>query len=268
MDAAAFGLRNNNKNMKQVIKKIAIITGAYRLLSARRDKKIREKKLTDAKEEIKFYSGFLSKGDLCFDVGANLGYKADVFFALGAKVVCVEPQPDCVKILNRHFKNNKDVIIVDKGLADKPGELELSICEQAPTITTMSDKWKKEGRFANDFTWDKKINVKVDTLDNLINKYGVPRFCKIDVEGFEESVLKGLTKPIPFISFEFTNEFFTDAKKILDHLSSIGKIDVNCALYDHNRLFFDEYLSKEAFYDKIGNMDENLLNGDIYVRFL
>ena len=37
-----------------------------------------------------FYSHFIGKGDLCFDVGANLGNRAEVFLALGATVVAIE----------------------------------------------------------------------------------------------------------------------------------------------------------------------------------
>jgi FkbM family methyltransferase len=42
------------------------------------------------------------------------------------------------------------------------------------------------------------------TLDELIGKHGVPVFIKIDVEGFEEAVLQGLSQPVRALSFEFT----------------------------------------------------------------
>ena len=82
-------------------------------------------------------------------------------------------------------------------MAAKKGYLKLQICENAPTISTMSDKWIKDGRFSNDYKWTKTQLVAVTTLDDLIKEYGSPKFCKIDVEGFEYPVLKGLTKPIP-----------------------------------------------------------------------
>ena len=44
----------------------------------------------------------------------------------------------------------------------------------------------------------------VTTLDRLIAQHGVPSFIKIDVEGFEDQVLAGLTHPVPALSFEFT----------------------------------------------------------------
>ena len=40
------------------------------------------------------------------------------------------------------------------------------------------------------------------TLDELITRCGVPAYIKIDVEGFEAEVLRGLSRRIPLVSFE------------------------------------------------------------------
>jgi hypothetical protein len=60
----------------------------------------------------------------------------------------------------------------------------------------------KDTRFKGE-EWNETEQVVIDTLDNLIAKYGLPKFIKIDVEGFELDVLKGLTNPVPIISFEY-----------------------------------------------------------------
>lgn len=49
------------------------------------------------KKEMEFYSQFIEKHDLCFDVGANMGSKTSKFLKLGAKVVSIEPQEACLK---------------------------------------------------------------------------------------------------------------------------------------------------------------------------
>ncbi|MEZ4584405.1 MAG: FkbM family methyltransferase [Caldilineaceae bacterium] len=42
-------------------------------------------------------------------------------------------------------------------------------------------------------TWDTAIPVTVTTLDRLIAQYGVPAFCKIDVEGYELALVRAVT---------------------------------------------------------------------------
>ena len=146
-----------------------------------------------------FYSNILDRGDLCFDIGANNGARTDIFLSIGARVVCVEPQPQCVERLTNKYFTNKRVVIVPKGLSESPSIMPLSICQKAETLSTFSDKWKT-GRF-RDFKWDQTVNITMTTLDNLIDEFGIPKFCKIDVEGFEYPVLMGLTLPIPIVSF-------------------------------------------------------------------
>ncbi len=216
----------------------------------------------------RFYSQFIQKNDTCFDIGANVGSRTDVFLKLGAKVVCVEPQHVCVEQLRVLFGNNPDVIIVDQAVGDMEGCGELALCEDAPIISTMSDKWKNQGRFARDHVWGGTQKISISTLDVLISRYGLPVFCKIDVEGFEEPVLRGLTQPIPFISFEFTREFFDDAKKCIDHLISIGSVTFNCSIGESMNLLFPIWVTPHELYQKLDSLDDPLLWGDIYAKFL
>lgn len=228
------------------------------------------KDLSHDRETLEFYSQFIKRGDLCFDVGANEGKFTKIFLELGAKVVCVEPQEARLQRLYKLFGGNKNVIIVGKAVGECEGYEELMICEDAPTISTMSSKWKDEGRFSKDYKWTKTKKVPITTLDALIQSYGLPKFCKIDVEGFEESVLKGLTKcarAIPFISFEFTREFFDDAKKCIDRLLSLGRVEFNCSLGESMKFLSQRWVTPEKLYEKIDQFEDKLLWGDIYAKF-
>ena len=56
-----------------------------------------------ARRRTQFYSKFVKRGDLCFDIGTNIGTRIDVFLALGASVVAVEPQTICIKYLQKKY---------------------------------------------------------------------------------------------------------------------------------------------------------------------
>lgn len=216
----------------------------------------------------RFYSQFVAKGDLCFDVGANVGDRTEIFLHLGASVVCVEPQQPCTEQLRKLFGQCPDVVIVEKALGEHEGFAELAVCEEAPTISTLFDGWVTEGRFAKDYRWTKKARVPLTTLDALIAIYGIPRFCKIDVEGFEVQVLRGLTRPIPFISFEFTREFMENAKRCSDHLLSMGLYAFQVSHGESMEFAFPRWVPPEKLYDQLESLPGDLLWGDIYARHI
>ena len=226
------------------------------------------KRKEQAKKSLQFYKQFITYGDVVFDVGANIGERAEVFLKAGGSVVCVEPQTNCLAILHKKFDANNKVTIIDKALGEKEGIGEMSVCITDSVISTMSEKWKTEGRFSNDYTHTQTAQVAVTTLDILITQYGLPKFCKIDVEGFELNVIKGLSKPIPFISFEFTKEFLKDAQEIVTHLSAIGNLQVNCSIGESMLLLNPEWLSVEKLFAQLYATADELLWGDIYVKFL
>jgi FkbM family methyltransferase len=214
---------------------------------------------------LRFYSQFIRKGNLVFDIGANVGQETEIFIELGAKVICVEPQKACLQRLYELFGNNKKVIIVAKGISDIEGFAELYTSENS-IISTMSSKWKNGGRFAKDNKWMETEKIATTTLDYLVNQYGLPAFCKIDVEGFEKKVLSGLTGQIPFISFEFCREFFDDAKDCINRLLSIGKYRFNCSVGESMELLSPAWLAPDRLYAILGSLDDRLLWGDIYAK--
>jgi len=214
---------------------------------------------------VRFYSKFIKKGNLCLDIGAHKGNKTEIFLRIGAKVVAVEPQKECIDYLKQKFRNETRLILIQKGLSDKEEEIILHICEKATTISTFSDKWKT-GRFSS-YKWNKSIVVPVTTLDSLIKKFGLPDFCKIDVEGYEFKVLKGLSQPIPYISFEFTREFFNDAKSCINYLITLGYVKFNCSIRENHCLLFQPWVSSDEIYQKLDLIDDPLLWGDIYAKF-
>ena len=143
----------------------------------------------------------------------------------------------------------------------------LYVCDEASTISTMSSAWMKEGRFSKDFTWRKTQPVALTTLDALIRTYGMPTFCKIDVEGYEETVLRGLSKPIPYVSFEFTREFSDATTRCIDRLSAIGNAKFDFSVGESMRLTLGTWTEPSEVFKALSVIEDDLLWGDVYTKF-
>lgn len=222
-------------------------------------------------KELKFYSQFIGKGDIVFDVGANIGDKTEIFLELGAEVIAVEPQESCWRILKRRFKDSPNVFVEPVVLAECDGEKELYV-DKSSTLSSMSKEWievvKKSGRFSNSHKWSYCIKVNATTLDKLTEKYGTPVYCKIDVEGSEESVLKGLSRPIKYISFEFVSERKEAAIDCIRYLSRLGKLECNFSLGDGLNLAMPQWADCNEILEKIIALPQNIENyGEIYTKF-
>jgi FkbM family methyltransferase len=174
----------------------------------------------EARRRQAFYAQFVRRGEVCFDVGANMGNRIGPLLKLGARVVAVEPQEQCLQQLRFRFGNR--IRLVPMGLGAEEGMRMFRLAND-PTLSSFSEEWitevKKE-RFSA-FTWDRPVPVRMTTLDRLIAEHGLPSFIKIDVEGYETEVLKGLSQPVKMISFEYTVPEQT--ARVTECLELIGK---------------------------------------------
>jgi FkbM family methyltransferase len=213
---------------------------------------------------LRIWRQIVAPGDLVFDIGANVGNKAAELLERGARVVCVEPQPHCVQQIRARFGGHSDVSVVDKGVASHPGTLQLSICREKDYISTFAKVWKT-GRFSEE-KWEETVDVEVTTLDELIQAHGKPRFCKIDVEGFELEALNGLSERIAFLSFEYSAEFQETARACLIRLNQLGYRYFNFSFGESQQFSHDDWLSSRELLDYLARQPDLLFWGDIYAR--
>ena len=89
----------------------------------------------------RFYAQFVRPGDLCFDVGAHVGNRLWAFSKLGARVVALEPHPDCMRLLARWYDRHAHVELVELAVGAEPGTRLLFISERTPTVSTISAEW-------------------------------------------------------------------------------------------------------------------------------
>lgn len=216
----------------------------------------------------KFYSKFIRPNDLIFDVGANMGNRIRPLLNIGARIVAVEPQKECRDVLEVKFGNK--IKTVSMGLGEKE-EMKDFFVSNSHMISSFSTEWiksVKENRFKGN-TWDKPIKIQITTLDKLIEKYDLPKFIKIDVEGYELEVLKGLTHAVAMISFEYTVP--EQIQRAIDCVAQIEKYnaDIECNFSKGESMEFAlKNWMKAADFKHYISTNEFISTsfGDIYVR--
>jgi len=215
----------------------------------------------------RFYSQFIKPGDLCFDIGAHLGNRTDAWLALGAKVIAVEPQPHCLEFMHRKFRNAADVTIVPNAVADKQGKVTLHISHATPTISTISDKaWRDQinSDAWYDVKWEEEISVQAITLDDMISQYGLPVFCKIDVENYEAQVLRGLSQPLPALSFEYYPPAINNALECFDILEQLATYEYNYSFGESQKLQSRRWLNPDEMLKILKGFSLHKHYGDVY----
>ena len=151
-------------------------------------------------------SKYINKGDTVFDIGANIGYVSTAMSKLvgqDGKVFAFEAVPMTAKAFTENIKLNNctNIQLIQKALSDKVGKATFRIPNGGENHSMASMMWHKSD--------DDTINVAVDTIvidqDEKLKQI-TPSFIKIDVEGAEGLVVKGMqeliTKSSPVIFIE------------------------------------------------------------------
>jgi FkbM family methyltransferase len=163
----------------------------------------------------------LSIEDIVFDVGTNIGTVANWLAKRTKHVHGFEPHPDNQRrtVQQIALRQTDNITLSNTALGSEPGTLQLHVksfhghhslgdTSTSPTV--------------------EKIDVEVDTVDRYCSSNGIDRidFLKIDVEGFEEDVLRGAAtmlanQSIGFMLFELRHSLLTSVGKTAGDLLTL-----------------------------------------------
>ena len=212
------------------------------------------------------------------DIGANYGYISMIATKCipGLRVICVEPDPRLAVLIRENFRSNR--LVLPTVLNAIAGE-----SEQWDSTFSLNPRSSLDNRVHN-LSWE-KVSVPTIKLSNHLRhiKEKEKTFIKIDTQGFEYFVIKGL---IPWLKvnqqwvmkLEFSPGLLIsqgqDPQKFLEYLLSefecaelpprilYRSISVNCLF--ENPLKLADLL---GFIDYVENKSTNTLNGvDIILR--
>lgn len=151
---------------------------------------------------------------IVYDIGANIGIHTQGFSKTSKHVYAFEPNSVNYKLLGINTFNNKNVSIYNCAISDTNG-----------TITVEKLDLNDVDNYGEVCVSDSGETVDCYTIDSLVksNKIQSPHVIKIDVEGHELNVFKGMIDTIknnlPVILYEAMH---CDLKGIYDILNMFG----------------------------------------------
>lgn len=156
------------------------------------------------------------------------------------------------------------------GVASAQGTLPIHICSTSECSSFSDTFIAAQSKQNSHFKWDRIETVPVITADSLVEKYGIPSFIKIDVEGFEDEVLAGLSRPVPALSFEVRPHDSTSAAGAsLDRLGRLGRYEFNISLEETLTFALPEWTDGRSMLAALERMPcSGWRYGDIYARRL
>jgi FkbM family methyltransferase len=200
--------------------------------------------------ERRFYRQFVRRGDLVFDIGANKGAKAAALLSLGARVVAVEPNPVCTGAIlenNRRAVTRGFLTVECAAVAAQPGELSLTIFDSNADMTSGSPEFLKYARSIG-YSDARTVTATAITVDSLIERFGVPDFIKIDVEGMDADVLRGLSLKPNYLSFEYntTGPLLENTRECFRQAIRLGFTEANLTDATSPSFLFRSWISVDA----------------------
>ena len=166
-------------------------------------------------------------GDSAIAVGANVGYFTAMLSLLageGGKVFAVEAAPRTYERLQTLVRHNPhgNILTFPYAVADANGQVELSLGPPDHTgVSSLRDLSRLHAE---------RVTVPSRTLDSMLPELPRIRLVKIDVEGAEMLVLRGMEKLLardrPHLLVEVTDSFLRSLgatkQALVDHMLARG----------------------------------------------
>lgn len=178
---------------------------------------IKNDKFVTNEPEYSILEKFISLGDWVIDIGANVGHYTKRFSEIvgpTGRVIAFEPVPETFFLLSANIQNflQANITLFNVAVSDKTGIAGMSI----PRFNTGLINFYR-AHLSDDTDSDLKIlTMKLDSL-KLANRISL---IKIDAEGHEESILKGIRELLlldrPTLIIE------TESVTVLNDLQNLG----------------------------------------------
>jgi len=184
---------------------------------------------------------------LCFDVGANRGDFTVAALAQGYTVIALEPAPRVFAELVGNFVYNPKVTPLKYAVSGSDYQAIEFFEAEEDGLSTLNLEWLTSESMPYAGKPYRTIKATTITLDTLAEIYGKPDLIKIDVEGAEWSVFKGLSSKMGTIAFEWTDVTIPEHQLQLEYLAVGGYKEVAPQFIEHHCLQPDTWFNLKTF---------------------
>ncbi|MFC1864248.1 FkbM family methyltransferase [Chloroflexota bacterium] len=162
----------------------------------------RELLLRGTREEVqtRLMKQLVRPGMVVADIGANIGYyvliEATIVGETG-KVYAMEPVPQNYELLCKNMRENNYDNIVETyscAISDVCGTRKIAVTKQSnlATILTSEDEMSEYAKKALKLGTERTLDVETITLDKFLEDKGQVDFIRMDVEGHEVEIVRGM----------------------------------------------------------------------------
>ena len=130
---------------------------------------------------------------LIYDVGGQVGEDTDFYLKKGFKVVTIEANPLLAERPRERFRSNLcdgSLVMVETAIAEKAGELDFYVNESLSIWGTIRPAWADRNARGGDPS--RPIKVRATSFSEVLSRYGVPYYLKVDIEGADLLCLEAL----------------------------------------------------------------------------
>lgn len=171
---------------------------------------------------------------LAFDIGANRGDWTAAALAQGYRVIALEPAPRVFSELVGNFIYNPNVTPLKYAVSGSDHVTIEFFEAEEDGLSSMSLEWLTDESMPYAGKPYRTITATTITIDTLAKLYGTPDLIKIDVEGAEWHVFKGLSSKMGMIAFEWTWATWTEHLEQLKYLEYGGYTQVAPQFIEHH----------------------------------
>jgi len=211
-------------------------------------------------ESVNEIKKILKKGNVVVEIGANIGYYALVESKIvgnTGKVYAIEPHPENINSLKKNIKINKyeNIEVYSIAIGEVNGVAKMN-------VSTHSNLHSLFIRNFDHIIKSMKINV--ITLDNFLKNKRFPNLIRMDLEGYEYNILKGMKKILkakkPLILFIELHPHLLDYKKTLNVLKTLKKYGFETRKIIRRITFTETKVIPKREYDFSGLKINDLMN--------